>query len=392
MDLRLFGLLLVVGAVAVVVAAAEPRRRGDWWAAAAVVVGATALGRLFGLSFAGTAVSAFGELAALALVRAEATPEARAATRIWALAVLPGIAAIVAGLVLVDFGRVRPAAPWSDVAVGLLVLGFALKLALIPLYFWLAPVARAASAVSLILVVVVVDTGVVADLAELGEAAPWIFADHVVLWRTLAAATLIGGALLALAETDLKTILAFTGPVDTALVLLAVLAPDDETRRGVAVGLTGHALAVTALFGAVAVGETSLGRPLSITDVRGLAGRLPVASAVFMVGGAALLGLPPSLGFSAHWRFFRAALEVGGPVLVGIVFVAVALMLLTLVRALHRVWLGPAGSEDGAAAPVAVRAVLIAVAIVVVATGLVPRAFEPTAEPRSIALVTGEVR
>jgi NADH:ubiquinone oxidoreductase subunit 2 (subunit N) len=389
MTLGLSASLLPVGLVALALAATVSRPRAGWWGFAIAVVAATLAGRALGGTLIGAAIGALGELAALGLLLAEGTAEARAAARTWSLALLAGIAAVAAGLVAIDFGHTRPAAPWGTVAVGLLMLGFALKLALVPLYFWLAPVARAARGATLILILGVVDTGVVADLAELAEAAPWIFADHLAVWRAIAVLSLLGGAALALAETDLKAIVAFTGPVDAAMILLALLAPDAATRDAVALGLAGHALALAALFGAIAVGESGLGRSLSIADVRGLAGRQPVASAVFMVGVGALLGLPPSLGFSAHWRVFQAALEVGGPVLVGLVFVAVALLLLTFVRALHRVWLGPSQDTAARPAPLVARAVLVAVAIAVVATGLTPRLFETGAAPQGLALVEG---
>lgn len=398
MDLRLSGSLLLVGLVALALAAVTRRPGSDgrstgWWVFALAVVAATVLARAFAGSLLGAAIAALGELAALALLLSEDADEARAAARTWSLALLPGLAAVLAGLLLVDFGRIHPAAPTSTLAVGLLMLGFALKLALVPLYFWLAPVARAASAATSILVFGVVDTGVLADLAEVAEAAPWIFGDHLAAWRALAALSLIGAAALALTETNMKAIIAFTAPLDAALTLLALLAPDAETRHAVPLGLTGHALALAALFGAVAVAEAWHGRSLSIADTRGLAGRQPIASGVFMVGAGALLGLPPSLGFSAHWRVFQAALEVGGPAMAGLVFVAVALLLLTFVRAIHRVWLGP--SEDAATgrpAPVVARAVLVAVAIAVIATGLTPRLFETTTAPHTLALVEGATR
>ena len=398
MDLRLSGSLLLIGLVALALAALTRRPEGDgrstgWWVCAVAVVATTVVARAFGGSLLGAGIAALGELVALALLLCEDTAEARAAARIWSLALLPGIAAVLAGLLLVDFGRAHPAAPTSTLAVGLLMLGFALKLALVPLYFWLAPVARAASAATAILIFAVVDTGVVADLAEVAEAAPWILADHLTAWRTLAALSLIGAAALTLAETNLKAIIAFTGPLDAALTLFVLLASDAETRHAVALGLSGRALVLAALFGAVAVAEADLGRAHSITDTRGLAGRQPIASGVFMVGAGALLGLPPSLGFSAHWRIFQAALEIGGPVLAGLVFVAVAVLLLTFVRAIHRVWLGPSEeSEATRPAPVLARAVLVAVAVAVIATGLTPRFFETAAAPHTLALVEGATR
>lgn len=387
-----FALPLAVGLAGAVLAATLGGRSKAWWGVAILLIATAVAARLVGHSALGATLGAASELAALALVAASGTKDAPAATRTFALALVPAIVAVGAGLVLIRLGHLRPAAPWDTVAVGLLMLGFALKLALVPLYFWLPVVARAVPAVSLVLIVGVVDTGVLADLAELAQVAPWILADHLAPWTVLAAASLLGGVALAIAETDLKTLLVFTGVADAGLILLGLLTADPVSQTGASLGLVGKALADTALFGAVACGEAALGRPLSIAGTRGLAGRLPVASAVFMVGAGALVGLPPSLGFSAHWRLFRAAEVVGGPVMVGLVFVAVAGLLLVMVRALHRVWLGPAETETPAPpAPVAARAVLIATALAIVASGLVPRIFEAPAEGPShaIALVEG---
>lgn len=380
--------LLAVGLAALLLAAALGGRSPTWWVVAILAIAATLAARLLGHGGLASGLGAAGELAVLALVALSGTSQARAAARLWALVLVPAIVAVAIGSAVIGHGH--PAAPWDRIAVGLLILGFAVKLALVPLYVWLPTVARAVPAVTLILVLGVVDTAVLADLADLSRAAPWIVTDHAALWTGLAALSLLGGAVLALAETDLKVILAFVGVADAGLLLLGLLAADPVAATGTDVGLIGKALAETALFGAVACGETALGRPLSIADTRGLAGRLPVASAVFMVGAAAVVGLPPSLGFSAHWRLFRAAAEIGGPAMLALVFVAASLLLLVMVRALHRVWLGPSDDVATPAAPVAARAVLVAVAIAIVASGLVPRLFEtaPETAPHALAATT----
>lgn len=389
-----FALPLAVGLAGALLAATLGGRNKAWWGAAILLVATAVAARLVGHSALGATLGAASELAALALVAASGTKDARAAAGTFALALVPAILAVAAGLALTRMGHLHPAAPWDTLAVGLLLLGFALKLALVPLYFWLPVVARAVPAVSLVLIVGIVDTDVLADLAELSRVAPWIVADHLAPWTVLAAASLLGGVALAIAETDLKTILVFTGIADAGLILLGLVGSDPVSQTGADLGLVGKALADTALFGAVACGETALGRSLSIATTRGLAGRLPVASAVFMIGAGALVGLPPSLGFSAHWRLFRAAEVVGGPVMVTLVFAAVAGLLLVMVRALHRVWLGPSESEESApSASLAARAVLIATALAIVASGLVPRLFEAPAETPShaLALVEGTV-
>ncbi len=387
MDHILLLLGLAVGLSALLLAAALGGERRGWWVAASVLIAASVFGRLVGHGVVGLGLGAIGEIAALGLVAAGGTPPTRAAVRTWGLALVPAIVAVGLGYGLTGLGHDRPAAPWDAIAVGLFALGFALKLALVPLYFWLPKVARAASATSLILIFGIVDVGVFADLVALRETAPWIFAEHHALWTGLAVISLLGGALLAVAETDLKAIVAFTGLAHGGMLLLGLIATDAASHTGVVVGLLGHAFAVTALFGAIACGEALIGRSLSIDDTRGLAGRLPVPSAVFMVGAGALVGLPPSLAFSADWRLFGAAWAVGGAAMVTVAFVAAAIVFLVMVRALHRVWLGP--SENGQAAggtPFAARAVLVAMALAIALGGIVPRLFEPTASAAHVAL------
>lgn len=393
MDHILLLLGLAVGVTALLLAAALGGERRGWWVAAVALVAASALGRLVGHGALGLGLGAVGELAALGLVAAAGTPESRAAARTWGLALVPAIVAVGLGYALTDLGHARPAGLWGSVAVGLFVLGYALKLALVPLYFWLPKVARAASATSLVLILGIVDVGVFADLAGLRDIAPWIFTEHSALWTSLAVISLLGGALLAVAETDLKAIVALTGIAHSGMLLLGVIAPDAASHTGVAVGLLGHAFAVTALFGAVACAETFLGRAPSIADTRGLAGRLPVPSAVFMIGAGALVGLPPSLAFSADWRLFGAAWAVGGAAMVGLAFLAAAIVFLVMVRALHRVWLGPSEEAAAGGTPTAARAVLIAVALAIAVGGIVPRLFEPTpAAPLALALTDGDAR
>lgn len=390
MDLLLLLFGLAVGLAGLVMAGALGGESRGWWAAALAVVAAAVLGRLAGHGTLGLALAALSELAALGLLFAGRDPGGRAAARIWASALIPAIVMVGAGFALTGLGHVRPAAPWDGLAIGLFVVGFGLKLALVPLYFWLPVVARSASATSLMLIAGIVDTGVVADLASLRDLAPWVFLDHPGPWIALAIVSMLGGALLALAESDLKAIVAFTGVVDAGFLLLGLMSADEVARTGVSLGLLGHAAAVTAVFGAIACGERSLGRSLSIADTRGLAGRLPVASGVFMVGAGALVGLPPSLAFSAHWRLFRAAEDVGGGIALAIAFAAASLVLLVMVRALHRVWLGPSNDEQAPATPLLARGVLVAAALLIVATGLAPRLFEPaTVETRTAVAQIG---
>ena len=72
--------------------------------------------------------------------------------------------------------------------VGLLMVGFALKLALVPFYFWLPNVVETTSPMTTALIVGVVDIAEFIELAGLRLAIPWAFEGYQVLWLTLALA------------------------------------------------------------------------------------------------------------------------------------------------------------------------------------------------------------
>ena len=87
--------------------------------------------------------------------------------------------------------------------------------------------------------------------------------------------------------------------------------------------------------------ERQIGRTVTL-DTSGLAARLPLAGAAFIVGALVFIGVPPGFGFVGYWRIYIAATQFGGPVLITALLVVAALDLLCYARAIHRTWLGPA--------------------------------------------------
>jgi NADH:ubiquinone oxidoreductase subunit 2 (subunit N) len=371
MPMHLTALLatLVLGVAVFSAAIASGDRR--WWLPAGATAVLVVLAGAMGHGWAGVMLLNAAELAAVWLVAWRGTPAATSAARRYLLAVLPAIALTVVALVLTDLGNVRPAAPWDRLAVVLLIVGFALKLGLVPVYFWLPAVARSAPAMTTALIVAVLDVAVFGELLTLREHAAWVFTDFSAVWLALALASLLGGALLALAQRQLTAMLAFSSIDDMGYLLIGLVAGGDGLA-GVGYGLVSHALCKLALFGAVGIAEWRIGEPVTL-ETRGLAARVPIASAAFMVGAFCFIGVPPGLGFLGHWRLYLAGAELGGPALLACMYVATALALLCYVRAIHRTWLGAPSAPQGAAgAPVGASAVVLLVAMGAVALGLVP--------------------
>ena len=177
---------------------------------------------------------------------------------------------LTGGMLLISEGASPAPLPWNRVAVGLLVIGFGLKLALVPFYFWLPGVAATAAPMTTVLIVSVIDMAAFSDLAHLRVTTPWVFADSRTLWLAIALASMFGGALLALAQRNLKRMLAFSTIDDMGYLLLGVAAGPGIGLTGALAGALGHAISKLLLFGAVAVAEARTGRTLTL-ESRGLA-------------------------------------------------------------------------------------------------------------------------
>ena len=178
--------------------------------------------------------------------------------------------------------------------------------------------------------------------------------DFAAIWIALAVVSMLGAALLALAQTELKPMLAFSSIDDIGYLLLGLVLGGPDGMAGAWFGVLSHGLAKLVLFGSVGAAEWYLGRPVPFDA--GLATRLPLASAAFMLGALGFLGVPPTLGFIGHWRLYLAGAATRRAGARRRMCAATAMALLCYARAIHRTWLGPPEVADtGRALPVSGR-------------------------------------
>lgn len=214
---------------------------------------------------------------------------------------------------------------------GLILVGLGFKVAAVPFHMWTPDVYEGApTSVTAFMAVGAKAGGFAALLRVFIVAFPSISAQMAPVLFAITAATLIIGNLLAIAQNNVKRMLAYSSISHAGFILMAVVAyGNDAARFDVVASALFYLLAFSfASFGSWAVVmalEQREGRGLEFKDYAGLGRRHPglaVAMAIFMLS---FTGVPPTLGFAGKFFVFRAVLE-GGYVNLAIIGVLASLI------------------------------------------------------------------
>jgi NADH-quinone oxidoreductase subunit N len=132
------------------------------------------------------------------------------------------------------------------------------------------------------------------------ESVPWPAVIGVV-----SAATMTLGNLVAIAQTNLKRLLAYSSIAHAGYTLMGVAAASAAGMQGVMIYLAVYLVMNLGAFVVVMLVASTTGSE-SILDYRGMARRQPLAAVAFVVFLLSLTGLPPFAGFIGKWYLFTA--------------------------------------------------------------------------------------
>ncbi|OLB61720.1 MAG: cation:proton antiporter [Acidobacteria bacterium 13_2_20CM_2_66_4] len=238
------------------------------------------------------------------------------------------------------------------VVFALFLFGFA-KSAVMPLHSWLPAAMVAPTPVSALLhAVAVVKTGVFSTLRV------FLFVFGPVAMRSLgadklalvvAAVTILGGSLLALGQNNLKARLAFSTVSQLSYIVLGAALLTPSGILGAVAHITNHAVSKITLFlcaGSIYVST----HKTEVSQMSGLARRMPWTMAAFATASVSLVGIPLACGFVSKWYLAVGSLERGNVWLLGVLLISSLLNAAYLGPIVFRAYFEeePAGSRSDA--------------------------------------------
>jgi NADH-quinone oxidoreductase subunit N len=246
-----------------------------------------------------------------------------------------GVALVYGFAGAVDFASIDTAILASDrngallnAGLAMLAVGLLFKAAAVPFHVWTPDVYEGAPTPVTALMAActkVAAFGGLLRVLHVGFArSQWDFTPVV---GGIAAVTMIVGAVLAVTQTDIKRLLAYSSIANAGYLLVGVLAVD-HTSDGVASSLfylVGYGFAILAAFGVVTLVRDEDGEATHLSRWAGLGRRSPVFAGLFTFILLAFAGIPATAGFTAKFGVFAAAVDAGQTwlVIVGVISSAV---------------------------------------------------------------------
>lgn len=252
----------------------------------------------------------------------------------------------------------------------LIVAGLGTKMALFPLHVWMpAAYARGPAAAAAFMAPLVTKVSAYALL----RVSFWVFAggalapDRVLLelvaWA--GAAAMVVGGVLALMQTDLRRLLAYSSVGQMGIVALGIGLANPAGLTGAVLHIANDALMKAALFLAAALLLLRYGVK-NVRDLARVRGQAPWTAAAIVVAGLSLIGVPPLGGFFGKWYVLAGAVAEGRWVFVAALAVGSLATVGYVIRIFEPLFFGSRPEQ-----PPPVQRSLTAAACVVLAVGII---------------------
>ena len=230
-------------------------------------------------------------------------------------------------------------------SLALLLAGFGFKVSAVPFQMWTPDVYEGApTPVTAYLSVASKAAGFAAAIRVFETALPAAQPEWAMLFAAVAAATMTVGNVVALVQSNVKRMLAYSSIAQAGYILVGVAAASSSGVAAVLFYLLAYTATNLAAFTAVIAISRRTGSE-QIADLRGLHQRAPWLAFALAVSLLSLAGLPPFAGFFAKLYVFWAAIESGLTWLVLLAVVNSAVSLYYYAQVIHDMYMVPAAAE-----------------------------------------------
>jgi len=227
--------------------------------------------------------------------------------------------------------------PAMILAMALLVVGFGFKIAVVPFHMWTPDVYEGSpTSVTAFMAVASKVASFAAFMRVFLEGLGGLKPHWEGLFLALCVATLVLGNVVAIVQTNIKRMLAYSSIAHAGYALIGVVVaghPDAETSvrtlglSSVMLYLAVYAFMTLGAFAVVAMVRKQGVEGDEIEDFAGLSKRHPVAALLMLVFMVSLAGIPPTAGFIGKFYLFMAAIKAG------LTWLAIVAVVLTAISA-----------------------------------------------------------
>ncbi|MGO9379606.1 MAG: NADH-quinone oxidoreductase subunit N [Dissulfurispiraceae bacterium] len=251
----------------------------------------------------------------------------------------------------------------------LIIVAFSFKISAVPFHMWAPDVYEGAP------------TPITAFMSTAPKAAAFAVLGRIVFtafqafepyWTTIliviAILTMAVGTVMAIVQTNIKRMLAFSSIAHAGYILIAIIAGTNEAMNGMMFYLLVYTFMNLGAFGIVILLE----KGENISDYNGLAKSHPFTAALMLVFMFSLAGIPPTAGFIGKFYIFMAAINAGYTWLVIIAVIFSAMSAYFYLRIIMNMYMKPIGETVGIKPSLGLAAALCLSAVMIFVIGLIP--------------------
>jgi NADH-quinone oxidoreductase subunit N len=226
-----------------------------------------------------------------------------------------GMALVYADTGTMAFSRLREFSPDGSSltmllpGIALIVTGIGFKLGVVPFHLWTPDVYEGAPAPVTAFVATTSKTAIVALLLRFLSSGAAQYRPIFWVFCIIAIASMCAGNLLALRQTNVKRVLAYSSIAHFGYILVAFLAGTTMAAGAVSVYLVAYTVTILVAFGVVTVLSGPEGDAADLDDYRGMFWQRPVLAGIFTAALLSLAGIPATMGFLGKFYVLAAGAD-----------------------------------------------------------------------------------